>query len=300
MNDTAIVIVTHNSASEIGACLDAALPTGAEIVVLDNQSRDNTCAEVQRRQVRLIANAENLGFAAAVNQGFRVTAAPFVLLLNPDAVLLTAIDPLRRQCALPGVGAAGGQLTGADGRPQAGFMVRRLPTPAALCLEVLGLNRLWPRNPVNWRFRCYDLDPREENPVAVEQPAGAFLMVNRHAWESLGGFDEQFHPLWFEDVDFCYRMNALGLKVFYVPEAVAKHDGAHSIRSIRVEQRQIYWYGSLLRYAAKHYAPFARRSVCASVMIGSVFRSVSGLFSRQSLTQFKVFGRVIGLAGRYF
>jgi GT2 family glycosyltransferase len=300
MNDTAIVIVTHNSASQIGACLDAALATGADIVVVDNHSRDQTCGVVRRLQIRLIANAENLGFAAAVNQGFRATRAPFVLLLNPDAVLLSAIEPLRRQCALPGVGAAGGQLTGPDGRPQAGFVVRRLPTPPALCLEVLGINRLWPRNPVNWRFRCFDLDLKKQNPVVVEQPAGAFLMVRRDAWERLGGFDERFHPLWFEDVDFCYRMKAAGLKVFYVPEAVAKHEGAHSIRTLGVEERQIYWYGSLLEYAAKHYAPFARKSVCASVMVGSALRSVDGLLTRKSYTQFKAFGRVIGMAGRYF
>lgn len=300
MNDTAIVVVTYNSAAEIGACLDAALPTGADIVVVDNRSQDGTCAEIQRRQVHLIANAENRGFAAAVNQGFRATTAPFVLLLNPDAVLQTGIAPLRRQCEFPGVGAATGQLTGTDGRSQTGFMVRRLPTPAALCLEVLGLNRLWPSNPVNWRFRCFDLDLRNGNPVAVEQPAGAFLMIRRDAWKTLGGFDERFHPLWFEDVDFCYRMKAAGLAVFYVPQAVAKHDGAHSIRSLPLEKHQLYWYGSLLKYAAKHYAPFARRSVCVCVMVGSVFRSASGFFHRERVNRIRVFGRVVGLAAQYF
>ncbi|MCU1263171.1 MAG: glycosyl transferase, family 2 [Bryobacterales bacterium] len=300
MNDTAVVIVTHNSGAEIGACLDAALGTGAEIVVVDNASRDQTRDQVCRRGIRLIANLENLGFAAAVNQGFRATTAPFVLLLNPDAVLRTGIDPLRRQCERPEVGAAGGQLTGADGLPQAGFMVRRLPTPGALCLEALGVNRLWPRNPVNWRLRCYDLDLRNANPTRVEQPAGAFLMIRRDVWERLGGFDEQFHPLWFEDVDFCHRLKSLSLIVFYVPQAIAKHTGAHSIGSIRLEKRQLYWYGSLLKYAAKHYPPFARRLVCVSVMVGSVVRSLAGIFSRHGWTQLKGYGRVIGLAGRYF
>ena len=66
MSSIGIIIVTYNSGSEIGACLDAALASGAEIVVVDNASRDNTIAEVSRRSVRLIVNQENRGFAAAV------------------------------------------------------------------------------------------------------------------------------------------------------------------------------------------------------------------------------------------
>ena len=72
MSETGIVIITYNSAAEIGACLDAALRSGAEVVVVDNQSHDGTVAEVRKRDVRLIANATNRGFAAAANQGFSV------------------------------------------------------------------------------------------------------------------------------------------------------------------------------------------------------------------------------------
>jgi GT2 family glycosyltransferase len=87
MSDIGIIIVTYNSAGEIGACLDAALASGAETVVVDNASQDGTIAEVARRGVRLIANSENRGFAGAVNQGFAALNSPYVLLLNPDAVI---------------------------------------------------------------------------------------------------------------------------------------------------------------------------------------------------------------------
>ncbi len=100
MNDVGIVIVTYNSGEEIGACLDAALPSGAEIVVVDNASSDKTVAEIERRKVRLIRNADNLGFATAVNQGFRALSASYVVLLNPDANLATGLGDLRRQCDL--------------------------------------------------------------------------------------------------------------------------------------------------------------------------------------------------------
>jgi hypothetical protein len=137
MADIGIIIVTYNSAAEIGPCLDAAIATGAEIVVVDNASSDATVAEVERRRVRLIANRENRGFAAGVNQGFAVLNSTYVLLLNPDAVIHGSLEPLRQACDLPGSAGAGGRLLDTAGRLQIGFMVRALPTPAALILEAL-------------------------------------------------------------------------------------------------------------------------------------------------------------------
>src|SRR5579871_1741603 len=103
MGEAGIVVVTHESEAEIGGCLDAARRAGGEIVVVDNASSDGTCAEVSRRGVRLIANPENRGFAAAVNQGIRSLDTPYALLLNPDAILLTGIDALVECCRMPGV-----------------------------------------------------------------------------------------------------------------------------------------------------------------------------------------------------
>src|SRR5215469_12766052 len=118
MAEIGIIVVTYNSAGVIGPCLDAALMTGAEIVVVDNASSDGTRAEVERRGVRLIGNSGNLGFAAAVNQGFRVLKCSYVLLLNPDVVLKTGIDGLREACERPGAAGAGGMLLDAKGQPQ--------------------------------------------------------------------------------------------------------------------------------------------------------------------------------------
>ena len=109
MAEIGIIIVTYNSEAEIGASLDAALPTGADVVVVDNGSQDRTIAEVARRGARLIANSSNQGFAAAVNQGFAVLDSPYVLLLNPDAVLASGLEPLREACDLPGSAGAGGR-----------------------------------------------------------------------------------------------------------------------------------------------------------------------------------------------
>src|SRR5438046_258431 len=108
--DVGIVIVTYNSAAEIGPCLEAALATGAAVIVVDNASTDGTLAQIRRRGAALIANPVNRGFAAAVNQGIRAIGADFILLLNPDAVLQTSFEPMREVCAAPETGAVGGNM----------------------------------------------------------------------------------------------------------------------------------------------------------------------------------------------
>lgn len=300
MARVAIVIVTHNSAAEIAGCLDAlaSLPPGeTEIVVVDNASTDATRAVVSGRTICLIANPSNAGFAAALNQGVRATAAPLVLSLNPDAHLVKGLAAMAEcfDSSSEKVGGVGGMLIGDDGVPQRGFMARNLPTPAALIFEVLGINRLWPRNPVNWQYRCLELDLVRVS--RVEQPAGAFFMFARAAWQNVGGLDERFRPVWFEDVDFCARLRSAGYSVFFHPSAVARHAGSHSVDLLALENRAQYWYGNLLEYASKHYRPGAFRATCAAVAVGAAFRGFWG-FPRHSFKALAVYGSIVGHALR--
>jgi hypothetical protein len=204
---------------------------------------------------------------------------------------------LQAACAATGVGAAGGKLVDIHGSVQAGFSVRRLPTPSVLALEVLAVNRVWPQNPANWHYRCYDLNYEEL--AEVEQPAGAFLMFRRQVWEDLGGFDEQFYPIWFEDVDFCKRVRDHGYRVYYEPGAVAAHSGGHAIRKILLENRELYWYGSLLKYAFKHFHSGASRVLCLAVLVGSLLRMTMAIILQRSLRPVSIYGRVMGLSSKY-
>jgi GT2 family glycosyltransferase len=131
----------------------------------------------------------------------------------------------------------------------------------------------------------------------VDQPAGAFLMIRRAAWELIGGFDERFHPVWFEDVDFCKRLHREGLRIVYVPSAVALHAGGHSADKLAWGTRQLYWYGSLLRYAAKHFTGLSRRAVSLAVALACVPRAISGVMVQRTLTPVSVFSKVFWLAG---
>ncbi|HEY3840029.1 MAG TPA: glycosyltransferase family 2 protein [Bryobacteraceae bacterium] len=296
-SDITAVIVTYQSGSEIGACLDSVASFGIEAIVVDNASVDGTREVVRGRGARLIANQGNRGFAAAVNQGCSECDTPLVLLLNPDTMLESDPKLLAAQFTDPTVGAASGPLLNEDGSPQNGFMVRRFPSALTLAFEVLGLNRILPSNRVNRHWRCVDLDLTR--PCNVEQPAGAYLMIRRAVWQQIGGFDESFYPLWFEDVDFCQRLCANHYFVRFVPTGVAKHTGAHSIRKIPVEFRLFYWYGSLLRYAAKHFHPLAKQLLCLAVVSGALARLVPEFLCHPGTKLLKIYGRIVRLAGKH-
>ena len=263
------------------------------MVVVDNGSSDGTCEIVAREapEAKLIRNSDNRGFAAAVNQGIAATSKSFVLLLNPDTVLQSSLQPLVECCLLPQVGAAGGRLVDEDGQDQAGFTIRAFPTPVAILFEVLLINRLWPSSPVNRRYRCLDRDL--DAPGEVDQPAGAFLMVRRDVLRQVGGLDEIFHPIWFEDVDLCLRIRKAGHAIHYVPNCIARHKGGHSIPRISVEERYRAWYGNLLRFNYKHFSKGICRCLHTAVRVGLRLRWLLCLLGAGTASERKGYDNVI-------
>jgi GT2 family glycosyltransferase len=231
---------------------------------------------ITRHPARLIANEKNAGFAAAVNQGTRAAEGDVLLLLNPDAIAeLDAVAALMRCIETTGADAASGALLEADGQPARGFAFRRIATLKPLAFEALLINQLWPRNPVNRRYRCLEADYSQ--PQQVEQPAGACLAVRRTMWDKLGGFDEQFFPVWFEDVDFCKRLRDHGGRILYCPEARFHHAGAHSVGQLSFKARQIFWYGNMLLYAKKHFRPGQVTVLRLAIGGGMLLRSVAAV-----------------------
>lgn len=286
------IIVTYHSACVIERCLESL--RGIPAVVIDNASSDGTAEIAERFGATVLRNATNRGFSAAVNRGVRACKSPYLLLLNPDAALATAWEPLLSAADRHGL--AAGQLLGSDGKPQEGFSVRRFPTAWTLAFEVLGINRLWRGNPVNWRYRYGDLD--WDQPGLVEQPAGAFLLFRRDVWETVGGLDESYFPVWFEDVDFCLRARVMGFPAEYVPQVQALHQGGHSLRVVKEGCRILYWYGSLLRYAGKHFRRWAFRGVCLAVMLAAVLRLVWEVVRSRDTATVLAYCKVFQLAGK--
>lgn len=290
-----VIVVTHNSGDCIEACLRALVPEKAwKLVLVDNASTDNTVTTARRAapSASMLLNRENVGFAAAVNQGCNLAEGDIFLLLNPD--IIAAPGSLKKLfCAFsqPRTGAVGGLLT-KDGRAQTGFTIRRFPTLSSALAEVVLLNRLWPSNPINRHYRCLDVD--HTKPQEVEQPAGACLAISKSAFHELGGFDESFFPVWFEDVDFCRRLRGQGWRISYHPEAVFAHTGGHSVGKLTFCDRQSFWYRNLLRYFAKHHPIWQSAILRLGVVGGLLLRSLlslvglspSGVSSREACSAY--------------
>ncbi len=287
------MVVCYRSAEVLENCLRSL--DGMPVVVVDNGSGDDA-VEIARRfpGVEAIANQENRGFAAAVNQAVAGRAEEYVMLVNPDVEIEGDACALARACRESGAGIAGGQLKNADGSAQWGFSVRRFPTPATLAFEAMGWNRAFPGNPVNRAYRYLDRNPRQAG--EVDQPAGAFLVFRRSLWEKLGGFDEAFYPAWFEDVDFCLRARQAGAKIVYAPEEAARHLGGHSFQTLDWETRELRWYVSLMRYASKHFRPSGRRRLAAGLVAGAMVRMILSSCRRASLKPIPLYSEVIRLA----
>ncbi len=275
------IVVTHNSSATISQCLEALTHEDCEIIAVDNASADETLQRIEpfavRSSVHLTANQRNLGFGAAVNQGARAASGDVLLILNPDAIAEPgAVATLLRCLETTHAAAAGGALLESDGQPARGFTFRRIPTLAPLLCEVLLCNQLWPANPVNRRYRCLDADYSRQQ--EVEQPAAACLAVTRTAWASVGGFDEQFFPVWFEDVDLCKRLLERGGRIWYCPQARFRHSGAHSVGQLSFRDKQLFWYSNMLRYARKHFSPAQVTILRLAIAAGMLLRSVAALF----------------------
>lgn len=273
------ILVTYNSAGSIERCLSALRAQEEwERIVIDNASRDGSLelAKASDPQAHTVANDRNYGFAAAANRGAQLATSDILLFLNPDTVARPgALRALAAALQPPHVGAVGGLLLRDDGQADRGFSVRRFPTTAAMAAEILLLNRLWPGNPVNRRYRCLDLDYARAQ--EVDQPAGACLALRRDAWASVGGFDERFFPVWFEDVDLCLRLREANWKIVYCPQAQFAHSGGHSVNKVPLADRQLFWYRNMLRYFRKHKSPAAVSALRACIAAGMGLRSIAAL-----------------------
>jgi GT2 family glycosyltransferase len=276
-----VLIVTYNSARCIAACLESLrkFAPGAEVIVVDNASMDGTVDIVRRfAEVKLVASPDNLGFAGGVNRAARESSGDSLLILNPDTICRTLVQPLEDLLNEDATSVAvAPQLVDAHGKFQRGFAIRRLPTRTALIFELLLINRLFPQNPVNHRYRCLDFDA--ESVTEVEQPAGACLLVRRRSFDECGGMDERFFPLWFEDVDLCLRLRKQSGRIVYDPRVVMMHQGGHSLESVTFHEKQVYWYRNLLYYEIKHHGRRTGTLIRAALLVGIGLRVIAELIA---------------------
>jgi GT2 family glycosyltransferase len=225
-----ILIVNWNTREHLRACLTSLRAACAllehEIIVVDNASSDASAEMVSTRfpEVQLIASEKNLGFAAGNNLAYEHSCGEWVWLLNPDTEVLTGapeklIEFLQADAARGAVASA--LMDAQTHQPQ--YSCRTFPTPAALWTEALGLARCFPRSR---RFGFYRMGWwNYQSTRQVEQPMASSFLLRRSAIENCDGlFDERF-PIYFNDVDLCWRLKQHGWQIWYLPEARVLHHG---------------------------------------------------------------------------
>jgi GT2 family glycosyltransferase len=215
-----VVIVAHNAGDLLRAAVDsAAEQTGADRVwVMDAESSDGStvavAAQLPEGHMRVVPNA---GFSASNNRGIELTNAPFILLLNPDAVLgegaLAAL--LESAARNPRAGIIGPAVFNPDGSAQANSFGRFPTLGSAISLRL-------------WRFVQRLRGNRSLSPkipartTPVDWVTGACMLVRRAAIEVAGLMDEKFFLYW-EDVEWCHRMRDHDWQVLVEPAASVVH-----------------------------------------------------------------------------
>lgn len=233
--DLSIIIVSWNTKKYLLPCLRELFEKGRgryqEVIVVDNGSSDGSGDEVKRAfpSVRIIQNEENLGFARAVNQGFKHSSGRYILLLNPDTRVKD--DTTERLLSFmdrhPDAAAAGAQLLNADGSKQ--NSIANFPTLATELLNKSLLRRLFPEK--------YPGKEREySDSLEVDSVIGACMIVRRQAAEQVGMLDEDYF-LFLEETDWCYRMKKAGWKIYHVPQARVDHLQGKSAGGVKKKAR---------------------------------------------------------------
>ncbi|OGL94853.1 hypothetical protein A2348_05190 [Candidatus Uhrbacteria bacterium RIFOXYB12_FULL_58_10] len=258
MIDISIIIVGFKNARLVRQTLKGirrAAPTvSCEVLISENDPTGAT-AHVAKEfpEVRVLNNEKNLGFGLAMNRGIEAAGGRYILVFNPDIVVLPgAFEELVRYLdANPGVGIVGPRLRNPDGGLQ--LSCYRFMEPITV---------LYRRLPFIRRIRAvrrhldeYTLaDWDHASTREVDYLLGAAMMVRRDALQKVGGFDPKYF-MYFEDQDLCRRFWKAGWKVVYHPAAELVHyhrretaDGnffrqlLHPLTRIQIKSAVYYFY----------------------------------------------------------
>jgi N-acetylglucosaminyl-diphospho-decaprenol L-rhamnosyltransferase len=243
-----VVVVSYNSRRDLRACVsELAALDWVNVIVVDNDSSDDSLDVVSDLPVDAVASGWNGGFAFGVNVGWRRGRAPYVLLLNPDArIAETALQALvaTLDCE-PEAAVAAPKIVESDGVLD--FSQRRFPRLRSTYAAAFFLHRLFPRAP--WVDEVVRDEAAYELDGSPDWVSGACMLVRRDVLEELDGLDESFF-MYAEDKDLCRRARSAGHEIRFVAAAACSHVGGASTPSAAAEALLA---RSRRRYALKHH-----------------------------------------------
>jgi GT2 family glycosyltransferase len=226
-----IIIISYNTKAMTLACLASVYvqtQTPFEVIVVDNASNDGSAAAIAAAypDVTILAEGVNHGFAGAHHIAMPHATAPWVLLLNPDTVVLDgALDKLLAFAnERPAAGIWGGRTVYADGTLNPYSCWGRM-TLWSLFYRTSGLTGVFPKSAL-FNAEAFGDWPRDTE-REVDIVAGCLFLLRRQAWDDLGGLDPVFH-MYGEEADLCLRAKAKGFQPTVTPTATIVHYGAAS------------------------------------------------------------------------
>lgn len=254
--DVSVIIVNYNVRqfleNTITSLSRALVGVKAEVFVVDNASDDGSVEMVRAKfpEVCLIPNKENLGFARANNQALKQATGKYLLLLNPDTIVQedTIHVMLKFFKETPDAGLAGCKILNPDGTFQLPCR-RSFPTPWVAFTKVFGLSALFPGSKLFGKYNLTYLSPDET--YEVDAVSGSFMMITHEAYERVGGLDETFF-MYGEDLDWCYRVNEAGFRVYYVHSTKIVHFKGESTRRSNFDEIRLF-YDAMQLFVEKHF-----------------------------------------------
>lgn len=254
--DISVVIVNYNVREFLNNALVSLFKSlegySAEVFVVDNASDDGSIELIQKNYptVQLIVNAANLGFAKANNQALARSKGKYLLLLNPDTIIQE--DTIKKLIAFfqstADAGIVGCKILNPDGSFQLPCR-RSFPTPWTAFTKTFGLSALFPKSKIFARYNLTYLDPDET--YEVDAVSGSFMMVKREVYDKIGGLDETFF-MYGEDLDWCYRVQQSGWKVYYVPTTSIIHYKGESTKRSDIDELKVF-YNAMRLFVRKHH-----------------------------------------------
>ena len=228
-----VIILNYNVRYFLELCVlsvqNALLEIDGEIIVVDNNSEDDSCEMIRTRfpNVTLISNGENLGFPKGNNIGVNHAKGEYICILNPDTVvaedtftkILAFARSLNSLQSKNPIGIIGCKLIDGAGKflPES---KRGIPTPWVAFTKIMGLYKLIPKSSLFGKYYAEHLGENETGEVDIL--VGAFMLMKRDLYLEVGGFDENCF-MYSDDIDLSYVVSKTGKSNYYFHETTVIH-----------------------------------------------------------------------------
>lgn len=279
-----VIVVNYNVKYFLEVCLHSVMRSAAgidaEVIVVDNNSTDGSCAMVRERfpQAVLIENKDNKGFSKANNQAVAIATGEYILFLNPDTVMPEDFLPrmLGYMDTHPKVGAVGPRLI--DGKGQfAPDSKKSFPSLSVAIFKTTGINKLFSKSAYINKYYAVHVGERET--AEVDVLSGCCMLVRTKAMNEAGGpFDEDYF-MYCEDVDLSYRIQKAGYANIYYPEVDLIHYKGESTRKMTLSYVRIF-NEALVTFVKKHYSKQQAGLFILFINAGIVLRAILGTLKR--------------------